>query len=147
MNTQNFFPQQAPKHQSTFTLFCTFDYSRPYFGEHQKWTFRGDEFTEKIESQVEALTWHYYQLKQKEAINKAIIYCNKPTLLQAPEPIIKSWFRGKLLVDNSAFVRYNPNTDFEFSEGFKNLLIKWNLYQDESEVPKFNSYNSDCFFF
>lgn len=132
------------RHQSEFTLFCTFPEANKYFGIHTKFTFRGDDHGLKPLEQIHGLQNLYSQLSSKWQVEKAIIFDNR-AISEVPNRMVQKWFRNKIDIPFDVS-KLNLKNEFEFDEGAKQFFIKVGLMQPEA-ANKTASLDDNCFFY
>jgi len=131
-------------HQSSYTLVCYFPIFAKYYGTHERFTFRGDALAPSENQQLKALELFYFDLRNKQIINKAVIYDNRPGN-HTPAGIVKRWFKNKLELNNERYI-LAKSEDYIFTPGALNWLCKNGLMQFEHENKK-ASFKDNCFFY
>lgn len=110
--------------QSIFTMVVEFSSKTLYFGDHKKFTFRGDDLTNNVQDQVKFLKIKRMELLENYNLYKVTIYDNR-SISDLPFCIVKQWYMSNLIHDNESMLyRSFEAKDIIFSESFIERMKK-----------------------
>ena len=113
--------------QSIFTMVVEFSSKTLYFGDHKKFTFRGDDLTNNVQDQVKFLKIKRMELLENYNLYKVTIYDNR-SISDLPFCIVKQWYMSNLIHDNETMLyRSFEAKDLNFSESFIERMKKENF--------------------
>lgn len=127
MNKENL---STKKFQSLFTMVVEFSAKTLYFGQHKKFTFRGDDLTPSLTQQVEYLKIKRQELLEQHQIFKCTIYDNRSgsTL---PFAVVLQWYHNSLIHDNQKLLFAPLQKQTEISPGFLKRMLNENFLSHE----------------
>ena len=124
MNTKKLLTKRP---QSIFTMVVEFSSQTLYFGQHKKFTFRGDDLTQNVQDQVKLLKIKRMELLEKYKLFNCTIYDNR-SISNLPFCIVKQWYHLSLRFDHENLLYIEPvNDPIVISESFLRRMLNENF--------------------